>query len=268
MQQGGANARLLRLRRARARRRAARRPARSPSGASGWRRCSTAQDRSSASRRPSRTGRRSSAAAKEQRLEGVIAKQARSTLRAGQAQPQLAQGEDDRAPGVPHRRLHEGPGAPSVEPRRARPRRARRARSCAGPETAAPGFDEDELERLLRQAAPARAQDAARSTRCRRCRGCEAATSSGSTPKLVCEVEFAEWTHDRHLRAPRYVGLRDDKAPEAVRREHPVDDRAAPRQARPQALQPRQGLLAGRGDHEGRPASPTTRRSRPCSSRT
>ncbi len=42
------------------------------------------------------------------------------------------------------------------------------------------------------------------------------------TPKLVCEAEFAEWTHDGHLRAPRYVGLRDDKAPAAVHREHPV----------------------------------------------
>ncbi len=40
-------------------------------------------------------------------------------------------------------------------------------------------------------------------------------------PKLVCEVEFAEWTHDGHLRAPAYQGLREDKAPEEVRREEP-----------------------------------------------
>ena len=32
-------------------------------------------------------------------------------------------------------------------------------------------------------------------------------------PKLVAEVEFAEWTHDGHLRAPSFQGLRDDKAP-------------------------------------------------------
>jgi len=31
------------------------------------------------------------------------------------------------------------------------------------------------------------------------------------TPKLVCQVEFAEWTHDGHLRAPVYKGLREDK---------------------------------------------------------
>ena len=30
-------------------------------------------------------------------------------------------------------------------------------------------------------------------------------------PKLVCEVEFAEWTHDGRLRAPSYKGLREDK---------------------------------------------------------
>jgi bifunctional non-homologous end joining protein LigD len=44
-------------------------------------------------------------------------------------------------------------------------------------------------------------------------------------PKLVCEVEFAEWTHDGHLRAPSYKGLREDKAAEEVRREEPITDR-------------------------------------------
>ena len=32
-------------------------------------------------------------------------------------------------------------------------------------------------------------------------------------PTLVCEVKFAEWTADRHLRQPIFLGLRDDKAP-------------------------------------------------------
>jgi bifunctional non-homologous end joining protein LigD len=44
-------------------------------------------------------------------------------------------------------------------------------------------------------------------------------------PKLVCEVEFAEWTHDGRLRAPSYQGLREDKSPEEVRREEPMADR-------------------------------------------
>jgi bifunctional non-homologous end joining protein LigD len=41
-------------------------------------------------------------------------------------------------------------------------------------------------------------------------------------PKLVAEVEFAEWTHDGHLRAPSYLGLREDKAAREVQREVPV----------------------------------------------
>ncbi len=41
-------------------------------------------------------------------------------------------------------------------------------------------------------------------------------------PRLVVEVEFAEWTHDGHLRAPRYKGLREDKAAAEVRREEPA----------------------------------------------
>jgi bifunctional non-homologous end joining protein LigD len=44
-------------------------------------------------------------------------------------------------------------------------------------------------------------------------------------PKLVAEVEFAEWTHDGRLRAPSYQGLREDKAAEEVRREKPIADR-------------------------------------------
>jgi bifunctional non-homologous end joining protein LigD len=43
-------------------------------------------------------------------------------------------------------------------------------------------------------------------------------------PKLVCEVEFAEWTHDGRLRAPSYKGLREDKGAEEVRREEPITD--------------------------------------------
>jgi len=41
-------------------------------------------------------------------------------------------------------------------------------------------------------------------------------------PKLVVQVEFAEWTHDGRLRAPVYKGLREDKEPAEVRREEPL----------------------------------------------
>src|SRR5207302_4698467 len=40
-------------------------------------------------------------------------------------------------------------------------------------------------------------------------------------PRLVAQVEFSEWTHDEHLRAPAYLGLREDKEPEDVHRERP-----------------------------------------------
>jgi bifunctional non-homologous end joining protein LigD len=39
-------------------------------------------------------------------------------------------------------------------------------------------------------------------------------------PKLVVEVSFAEWTRDGSLRHAAFIGLRDDKAPRAVVREH------------------------------------------------
>src|SRR5581483_2809299 len=41
-------------------------------------------------------------------------------------------------------------------------------------------------------------------------------------PELVAEVRFAEWTHDGHLRAPVYLGLRDDKAAVEVQAEKPT----------------------------------------------
>ena len=38
-------------------------------------------------------------------------------------------------------------------------------------------------------------------------------------PELVAVVKFAEWTNDGHLRAPSFLGLREDKAPKQVHRE-------------------------------------------------
>ena len=40
-------------------------------------------------------------------------------------------------------------------------------------------------------------------------------------PELVAEVGFTEWTSHGKLRHPRYVGLRDDKPAQDVRRERP-----------------------------------------------
>jgi bifunctional non-homologous end joining protein LigD len=41
-------------------------------------------------------------------------------------------------------------------------------------------------------------------------------------PELVAQVKFTEWTHDGHLRAPVYLGLRDDKAAVEVQVEKPT----------------------------------------------
>ncbi len=38
-------------------------------------------------------------------------------------------------------------------------------------------------------------------------------------PVLVCEIKFAEWTRDKKLRAPVFLGLREDKKPSDVTRE-------------------------------------------------
>jgi bifunctional non-homologous end joining protein LigD len=41
-------------------------------------------------------------------------------------------------------------------------------------------------------------------------------------PVFVCQVKFAEWTRDLKLRAPVFLGMREDKAPKDVKREVPA----------------------------------------------
>ena len=41
-------------------------------------------------------------------------------------------------------------------------------------------------------------------------------------PVFVCQVKFAEWTRDAKLRAPVFLGLREDKASTDVKREMPA----------------------------------------------
>jgi bifunctional non-homologous end joining protein LigD len=38
-------------------------------------------------------------------------------------------------------------------------------------------------------------------------------------PELVCQVRFAEWTRDNHLRQPAFLGLREDRLAKEVMRE-------------------------------------------------
>jgi bifunctional non-homologous end joining protein LigD len=41
-------------------------------------------------------------------------------------------------------------------------------------------------------------------------------------PKLVCEVEFTEWTPDGRLRHPSFQGLREDKPADTIQRDNPM----------------------------------------------
>jgi bifunctional non-homologous end joining protein LigD len=45
-------------------------------------------------------------------------------------------------------------------------------------------------------------------------------------PNIICQVRFLEWTQDGILRAPVFVGLRDDKAPDEVIKEPAVATQA------------------------------------------
>jgi len=83
------------------------------------------------------------------------------------------------------------------------------------------GFDDKELDRLQELLDPLRRDtcplgEAPRMPRVR------TTDVIWVEPKLVCEVEFAEWTSDERLRAPVYMGLRDDKPAGDVHRERPV----------------------------------------------
>src|SRR5262249_3436763 len=83
------------------------------------------------------------------------------------------------------------------------------------------GFDENTIEGLLRRLRPLVRRDtpfAAVPTMPKVRKG----DVVWVDPELVCEVRFTEWTHDGRLRAPVYLGLREDKPPEEVRREEPL----------------------------------------------
>ncbi len=47
-------------------------------------------------------------------------------------------------------------------------------------------------------------------------------------PEVVCQVKFLEWTKDGSLRAPVFVGLREDKKPDEVTREEPEEAASEP----------------------------------------
>ncbi len=50
-------------------------------------------------------------------------------------------------------------------------------------------------------------------------------------PSLLCEVSFAEWTDDGHIRHPSFQGLREDKNPQEVTAEKPARVKKAAQKA-------------------------------------
>ena len=115
------------------------------------------------------------------------------------------------------------------------------------------GFDDAEIDRVLAKLKPLRRDESpfAEVPKMPRVRKGDVVWVE---PRLVAEIRFAEWTHDGRLRAPVYQGLREDKEASEVHREvAPLPDGAPQRQARPEALEPGQAVLAGGGDREGRP---------------
>jgi bifunctional non-homologous end joining protein LigD len=86
------------------------------------------------------------------------------------------------------------------------------------------GFTEAEIERLCKLFEPLR-RDSSPLSEVPKMPKVRKGDVAWLEPKLVAEAAFAEWTHDGHLRAPVYLGLREDKGPEEVRRELPTEIR-------------------------------------------
>ena len=88
-------------------------------------------------------------------------------------------------------------------------------------------------------------------------------------PELVCQVKYANWTPDDRLRAPVFVGLRNDKPAAEVAKEAPGEllpggqrSDAADRRPLAEVHESRQALLPGRRRDASATCSTTTPRSR------
>ena len=200
-----------------------------------------------------RRRRRCKKAAAEQKSRGHRRQEGRLALRAGPPLAQLAEDQGARPPGVHRRRLHAREGPAVGDARLARPRGQRRETASSTSATSARGSRRRRSTSSSRSSGRSSGR-ARRSASSRRCRRCASDDIVWVEPRLVCEVEFAEWTHDGRLRAPVLQGPPRGQggrggAPRAADR-----DRDPARQARPQALEPRQDLLPGERAHEGRPA--------------
>jgi bifunctional non-homologous end joining protein LigD len=157
------------------------------------------------------------AAAREQELEGVVAKRTDSRYQSGRRSTdwrkvKVRQGQEVVIAGYTkgHGRRAGGFGALVVGVNEAGGLR------WAG--NVGTGFTDSEIERLLDLLKPLRRatspfSETPKMPRVRR------GDVVWVEPRLVAEVEFVEWTHEGRLRAPVYVGLREDKPASDVRKE-------------------------------------------------
>ena len=112
------------------------------------------------------------------------------------------------------------------------------------------GFSDRELARLEAALAPLRREDSPFT-------GGEAPPreSRFAEPRLVAEVEFAEWTSAGNIRHPSYKGLREDKDPLAVVREDPNAGPPAEHAAAPAAGKRTSRAAKGKRPAKGKPAA-------------
>jgi bifunctional non-homologous end joining protein LigD len=156
------------------------------------------------------------AAARQQELEGIVAKQLGSTYRSGR-----------RAVEWQKLKLRQTQEVVIAGYTRGQGRRAGFGALVAGVQDAGvlrwagnvgTGFSDREIERLRGLLAPLERRDSpfAVVPKMPRVRPPDIVWVE---PELVAEVEFAEWTHEGRLRAPSYLRLRDDRAARDVRKE-------------------------------------------------
>ncbi len=156
------------------------------------------------------------AAAREQELEGVVAKRADSQYRPGRRSTEWHKLKLRQTQEVVIAGYTRGQG-----------RRAAFGALVVGLHDAGElrwagnvgtGFSDDEIEKLRRLLAPLERLDSpfAETPKMPRVRKSDV---TWVEPVLVAEVEFAEWTHEGRLRAPSYLRLREDMPAPDVRRE-------------------------------------------------
>jgi bifunctional non-homologous end joining protein LigD len=163
------------------------------------------------------------AAAREQELEGVVAKRTDSRYQPGRRgmdwrKVKVRQGQEVVVVGFTKGQGRRSGGFGSLVVA------VHEAGGLRWAGNVGTGFNDVELDRLLKLLKPLARPDSplAEVPKMPRIRRGDIVWVE---PELVAQVEFAEWTHEGHLRAPVYLGIREDKTASDVRKERePVQD--------------------------------------------